>query len=723
MKKLDKFVGYLKIPLQEMSLNNVILYAIIIYLFGVALRMILLYQASQIGPIWLNGEPMAIWTPDAGRYGFYAKEILSGHILPFRDDYLLGYLVAFVSKDFHLSLAWTMVLLPAFIAPLIVIPMAMTGRALRLNAIALLGALLAVSDIFFYSRSTIGYMDTDGVNLFLIMMSMAWIILGFKSKNLIYLLFAALTLIFFDWWYHSATVIILLVIAISFVYVLIRGLKDRALLAGFLILSVSVAPVSIMTKTAVAVTTYVILTYFLHRYKKIDHRYFLALIIVGVLIVLVTVDPHYYIGRAMTYLSSPEYKSFSAGGITYYSINDLKNIAEVTGVDLWSAFAPLFVSIVYVIVATVAYVLFVVAYPLIGITAPLLILGYMSSFAGSRFTMFASPVLALGAVYLLYLFREVLRKRFGNGRYIHRSPYYGVTLVMLLMIYNIFAYNTNVGRGMQFYSWDKALLDKFSKNLSDKDTIVSWWDYGWPLWYYTGHNITLTDNGKHGGIDTHFTGQILLSDDPYFTANGARYISRYKASPSIDEAQPTLPLLAKDHNLSKLFDSFHQKHKISLPGEKGNVYILLHQNMLSYYGVIRDYAYWDITKKIHKKMPRYRSTPVIRPFSHNYSLLEGYGFILDSKDGMVLDGDGNKTALNTLMLATQNNTRKESFTFHNNANMNMISAKGLLLWLDKKAYNSFYIQAMLLDVYDHNLFEKVGETGRIKIFRVKKPNE
>ena len=707
---------------KSIAIRKIVLYTFFIYLFGVLVRLILFYQAGKIGPLWNGSTPIAIWTPDAGRYGYYAKKILEGTTLPFHDDYLLGYLIAFVSKILHLSLDWTMVLLPVFIAPLIVIPIVMIGTSIKQPILGMLSALVAVSGTFFYMRTHIGYMDTDGVNLFLILMGIAWIIKSFECKNLFYTFLGALTLILFGWWYHSAAIINLLIVLTALIYLLIYNRKDKVMLGSSILLVLSIAPVAVLVKLVTVIFVYLIFS-FLNKFDKIDYRFYWVLMFIGFIAALFFVHPDQYLHRAMTYLTPVKEKIFSGKGITYYYLNDLKFVGEVGGVDLWKAYAPLSISVIYVLVATVGYVLMLIAYPIMLLTLPLMVLGYMSSFAGSRFTMYATPVLALGSVYLFFLIKNLLSRKYSYSRYVKRFPYYATTLVLLLMIYNIFAFNTYAGMGLQFYSWDRSLLKSFSKNLSDKDTIVTWWDYGWPLWYYTGYNNTLTDNGYHGGPDSHLVAQMLLSDDPYFTANAARYLSYYRPVSNNAGARFTLPKLAKEHNLTELMDSLHQQKKISLPDEKGNVYIVLHQNMLSYFGILRKYAYWDLTKNgIYKEMPKYQSTPVTKPFSHNYSLLEGYAYILDSSDGMVMDANENKTPINMLMIA-ENNTRKESFSFHNSSNMNLLDAKGLLLWMDKKAYNGFYIQAMLLDVYDHKLFEKVGETGRMKIFRVKRADE
>ena len=706
-----------------LSLNKVILYTTVIYLFGVLVRLIMLYQAGQIGPLWSGENPISVWAPDAGRYGYYAKQILTGIELPFRDDYLLGYLVAYFAKNLHISIDWAMLLFPVIVAPLIVVPIIMLGSAIKAPILGLLSAAIAVSGTFFYVRSTIGYVDTDGINMFLMLMSMAFIILAFAKKSLIYGFLGALTIALFGWWYHSAAILNISVVGSAFLYILLYDKKEKTSLSIFLLLLPSLAPVGFLEKIFLLSISFILL-YSIQKNDSVKWKHYWFIILVGFIGAFLFLHPEHYINRAQSYLSQADSKTFISDGIKYYYINDLKNIAEVVPVNLWNAYAPLYVTKIYIWLATFGFVLMLFGKRAMIATLPLLILGYLSSWAGSRFTMFATPMMAFGFVYLTYVVRNILAMFFEKSRYIVRLPYYATALVLVLMIYNIFSWNSGKWKRLQFYSDDVKLLKSFSKNLSNNDTIVGEWDYGWPLWYYTGRNITLSDNGYHGGPDTHIIAQMLLSNDQYFVANAARYLSRYKAPKNNYAATFTLPLILKDQTIDQLLYKLHNQNKIKLLNEKGNVYLILYQNMIKTYGVTERFAYYNMKKGYLEKdrIPEYNITPIVKPFSHDYGLLEGFGYIFDSSDGKLMDADGNKSKINMLMIS-RDNKRKESYTYHKNSNMNLLDAKGMLFWLDQKAYNGFYIQAFLLDVYDHNLFEKVGETPRMKIFRVKRPKE
>lgn len=708
-------LNYLRFDSESTTLKKSFIYMIIAYLFGTIVRLILFYQATLIKGFWDSGLPVSIWTPDAGRYGFYAKSILSGIEYPLSEDYLLGYLVAGVSSLFHIDIDWVMLLLPIFIAPLIAIPIVMIGSSIKQPTVGFLAAVISVSDTFYYFRSYLGYMDTDGINLFLVLLSIAFIIKSFYTHRLFYALLSASTLLLFSIWYHSSSIIILSIVLSTLGYVAIFKHRDRASLELIFILGITILPIALLYK-AILMISVALLLYILNLKTDLSYKPYLISLVILVGVGVAFLDPYHYIHRAMNYLSISPYLQFESGGITYSYPNDLRNVAEVQGVDIWSAYAPLYISVIYVIVATVGYILLLLAYPILLTTLPLMVLGYTSSWAGMRFTMFAAATLALGAIYLLYLIRKVLRDRFGSIRYIVRSPYYITILIALLMIYNIFQFNSGAIINQYFYNTEKSLLEKFGREIDDEDTIISWWDYGWPLWYYTSHDNTLTDNGYHGGPDTNIVAKLLMSRDQNFTAHAASTLGYNRIRSKKSDHRFVLPYLLEDQNYTTLLRSL--KSNMYLKGNKrGENYILLHRDMLNFFAIIARDSQEDLMGH-RAESYMYAWTPLMKPFSHNYSLVEGYGFILDSMTGEVVDADEKRTKINTLMI-TANNKREESFKFHNDSREYLIVDRGSFIWMDERYYHSFFIQAMLFDVYDKNLFEKVVETGRIKIFRIK----
>lgn len=696
-------------------------YIIFAYIFGVVIRLMSLVQAYQIKAFWLEGKPISIWTPDAGRYGYYAKEILQGHELSFTADYLTGHLIALISELFSISVEWVMFLLPIFIAPLIVIPIMMIAKSIKQTTLGFLAALIAVSETYLYARTHLGYMDTDGVNLFLILLAIAFIIKAVSKKNLLYAGLASLTLLLFTQWYHSSSVINLSIVGISTLTVLLYYRKDNVAIQMIFLLSLAIVPISPEFKL-LSIFVLAMILILLNRYGKITYKSYWFIFGLATLIAVFFIDINHYIHRALSYFSTDTQLYFSRNGIKYFYANDLLTVGEVKGSHLWDVggAAPLYLTDIYVIAGIIGYLLLLAFYPPTWFMLPLFILGALSSFVGVRFSMYATPTIAIGVVYLFYILKHFFSLKYKKSVYVNRVPYYASTLVLLLMIYNLLASNMSVMLNANIYAPEAKELKDFSRKLKKDDMMISWWDYGWPLWYYTGNNNTLVDNGKHGGPDTYIVARMLLSTDQKYTYNAAKLLADNREQATQNRDEFVVQYLAREQNLTALFSpSLSQKN---LPTRKeGDIYLILHYKMMDFFSVINDFSKKGFDGTSIDSPYMVKVTELLKPFSENYSLLEGYAYILDSSDGMVLDATNKKTPVKSLTIV-ENNTRTKGYIFKhddNETNSQVIAYRNKFIWLDQKVYDSFFIQAMLFDVYDHGLFEKVGETNRIKIFRLK----
>jgi len=691
------------------------------YIFGVIVRLTAFIQASQIEAFWLEGKPVSIWTPDAGRYGYYAKTILNGADLPFSADYLTGHLIAWMSELFGASVEWVMFLLPVFVAPLIVIPIIMIANVIKQPTMGFLAALFAVGETYFYSRSTLGYMDTDGINLFLILLAIAFVIKAVSKNNLLYAIAASLILQLFTLWYHSASIINLLILGVTLVSVLFRYRKEIVAVQTIFMLALVIVPLPMELKTIGTIFLGIIFI-FMSRTMVISSKIYWYGLIAGMIAVFIFINPNHYLNRALNYLSPDNQISFSGKGVVYSYVNDLLTVSEVKGSHLWSTGAPLPITDIYVIFGMIGYLFLLVFYPILWFTLPLLVLGLMSSFAGTRFSMYATPVIALGASYLLHVLKNFFVYRYKESVYAERLPYYASALIILMMIYNLLIINMSAMLKASIYAPEAKALQQFSKKLETNDMMISWWDYGWPLWYYTGYNNTLVDNGKHGGPDTYIVARMMLSTDQNYTYNAAKIMgeSRFKADKNNNKF--VVQYLAKEHNLTELFSLKLAEKKLQSEVNSGNIYIILHYKMLDFFGVINDFSKKSFSGRRLGNPPMIKITEIIQPFSETYSLFKGFAYILDSSDGTVVDSTSNKTPIKGLTIV-QNNTRTKGYLFNqdkNITNTQVIAYRNQFIWIDQEIYDSFFIQAMLFDEYDHTLFEKVGETNRIKIFKLKK---
>jgi dolichyl-diphosphooligosaccharide--protein glycosyltransferase/undecaprenyl-diphosphooligosaccharide--protein glycosyltransferase len=371
-------------------------------------------------------------------------------------------------------------------------------------------------------------------------------------------------------------------------------------------------------------------------------------------------------------------------------------------------------------VATIGYILLALAYPVMFIMAPLLGLGYAASFVGIRFTMFATPVLAFGMAYMFYGIKDILIQKFSNRSYLKQIHYYAASVIVIFMIHNILLFNRySAFNGAPLHANEVKLLKTFSQKLSPEDKIVTWWDYGWPLWYYTGYRNTLADNGAHGGPDTHIIAKILMSQDQNFTANTAKYFSAMLPEAQKHHFAFILPYIAKSQDIGTLLQKLNNP-KFSIQ-TKGKTYILLHKNMLEHFKTIHQFATLDLKKEKSHKLSQFISSPLRKLFSQNYSLIEAMTFNFDSIKGVFIYGNGEKTTKINEVILTKRNKEVYAYIFDKNSPYYIVVANRIhAYYMNKSELDSFLVKAFLLNTYSHTRFKKVAETRNMKIFNVKK---
>lgn len=152
---------------QSNTTKELWIYIALAYTFGVLVRLVVLQNVWGVESFWYEGRILPIWSDDAGLYGYYAKQILSGVSYPFDGDYILAYIIASIVQVTGVHIDWVMLLLPAFLAPLVVVPIIIMGYLLNITKFAFYASLVGVVGINYYTRSYLGYLDTDTINLFL----------------------------------------------------------------------------------------------------------------------------------------------------------------------------------------------------------------------------------------------------------------------------------------------------------------------------------------------------------------------------------------------------------------------------------------------------------------------------------------------------------------------------------------------------------------------------
>ncbi len=659
---MNTFLKNFKLKFEKTSLNKLLVYMLLAYTFGVLIRLILWNQLIPMESFWIDGDPLPIYSPDAGLYGFYAKELLSGAVYPFDAEHMPGYLIYWIVGIFSVNIDWVMFLLPAFLAPLVVVPIILMAEAYYQARLGFFAALIGVIGINFYTRSYLGYMDTDALNLFFPYMAIASFMMALVRRSVSWGVVGVVSLVAFHFWYHSSL----------------------AIIASILLMLLLLALFVLRNKIVLAIS--------------------LLLVIIG----LVVVGPQKISKRVFDYLESNASIVLQGKKQEYHFVNTLNSVAEAQQVENFSVNEDYVGIMPYVILSSFGFILLLLAQPLFLMALPMMALGYMASFTGIRFTMFATPALALGFAGLAFILAQFLAKY-------NKKLRYGSILISLLgvglMVVNVLNVNSFF-TPTAFTRGDVKVLREFALKSKPDDLLVSWWDYGWPLWYYTGRNNTLIDNGRHGA-DTYLVANLLLSKEKDFTANALEYFgAKQRGNSSI------LPDLIHKEDIVKRFEDLKKSRaKVS---SKRNIYFMLHRNMLLTFKTLEDFAYNDLKtgKKTQENSQLYISS-LLRPYSKKTPMLYGDTFDFDLRNGMIKSHDGASTQIQGVIIVEKNKVVAAKRYNPRSPMTLIIYNKTKAIYLDYRALNSFLIKALLFDQYDKNRFTKVAESDTFKILKLK----
>jgi len=159
----------------------------------------------------------------------------------------------------------------------------------------------------------------------------------------------------------------------------------------------------------------------------------------------------------------------------------------------------------------VGYVLLVIKKREFIIALPLVAIGLFAHWGGLRFTVYAIPIAALSSIYLvIYLVDKFLDKKF---RYI------AIFTVFSALLYPNIKHTFHYNPGTVFTKNEVKDLVKLNEISEPKDYTLTWWDYGYPIWYYSD-TISLIDGGKHNA-DNFIISKMFLSDSQKFLRNFA----------------------------------------------------------------------------------------------------------------------------------------------------------------------------------------------------------
>lgn len=358
------------------------------------------------------------------------------------------------------------------------------------------------------------------------------------------------------------------------------------------------------------------------------------------------------------------------------------------------------------------------------LTLPMIALGVLALFGGARFTMYATPMIALGFAYFIYFTLNYFEIRTWL-----RSTLLAILTCLALMPSIDFIYKFRVAPTL---TKDSIMpLAELKNKASREDYVLSWWDYGYLIRYYSDVKVVADPGGRQAGEYT-FMSAFSFNKDEVSSANMARlnveYIQKLqgkKFDPKLeDKFKLNLYQIQKDYgeaDINKFLSSLSDKN-FKLPRKTRDIYYYFVPHMIDILPNILRFSTVNIETGKESWMPFIHVGYDIRMGKDGESIIINDECTLPSVDPEYLIYDGKRMPINSYYQVGKVNGKlvKLSKQIDKNSNLYVIFLPDYqrILILDKKVFESAFIQLFVMENYDKDLFEPVYLSNYARIYKL-----
>lgn len=700
IEKLNKYEKY--------DLYAYILFA---YLFSVACRYIWVYQFSGYDPFYWHGQLM-INTNDGYFFASGVKNLMDSTMnnnmrVPGM-EYGLVSLTYFLAKILPFSLDTIALYMPTFISSLIVIPLVLMMRLYNLTFVGFLAALLASITWSYYNRTMTGYYDSDMLAFTIPVFIIYFLIKSIKRNDLNAVFVAALLTCLYFYAYDAAYSVIYAMVLGYILYLLAFYRKEEHFYHFFILYTLSSIAMAWELRVALVVIVFVVFKFDFIKEKR-------QLLIAAVISALA----FFYFNHVFSAIYSKVFEYIDTGvdkvgSLKFYEVH--QTIREAGKIPFEIFADRISGSILTFIIAIAGYILLVVRKREFLLFIPLVGIGFFAYIGGLRFTVYAIPAMAVGTIYFVYFIMERVTEQIGVR--------YAITAIMsLLFIYPNVQHIIDYKVPTVFNKEEVKVLNTLRKVASPKDYTLAWWDYGYPIWYYSDTN-TLIDGGKHRH-DNFIISQILTTDSQTQAANLARLsIEKYvqmqlgftPVADYIFENNATMPL-----NVNSILDEMRLSD-YKLPKKTRDIYLYLPSRMIDIFPTVAVFSNLNLNTGKQDKNHFFYVSRNFRDDGQQIYLGNGVSF---EKQSATLHIGHEKMGIHDFAVVGYDRqgklqVQKQRLNFMSNINVIYMKSYGIFLVLDDAMYNSLFIQMFVFEHYDKDLFEPVVLNPYVKVYKLKK---
>ena len=706
---------------------------LIAFLFSVAVRMVWVYQFSDTEAFKFNGQFM-INTNDGYYWAEGARDLLNGSLTnhnakEFLDKFhqphdlspvssAASQLTAFFAKILPFSFESIIFYLPVFLSSLIVIPMILIGKLLNKLELGFIAALLASIAWSYYNRTMAGYYDTDMLNIVIPMFLLWSIIWAIQTNEDKYLLITALDILVYRWWYPQSYSLEFAFFGLILFYALVF---DRKNMYNYKLLAIMMF--AMLNLDGLIRLPIVLGVMYIFRQEKF-HKYTYHILLISVLAFFASGGFNPIWSQLKGYVFK-DAVTVGNEGLKLHFFSVMQTVREAGQIPFETFANRISGHIVIFVLSVAGFIYLAYKYRIMLFAIPLIGLGFLASVGGLRFTIYAVPIMAFGIAFLII--------EISSNMPTVRLKYLSMIALTLAVLYPNYLHVEEYKVPTVFNSDEVKILNNLGKIAGREDYVVSWWDYGYPIRYYSDVK-TIVDGGKHSG-EVNFPVSFMLTNVQNIAAKMARIDVEYteKSFKIRDEN--------KDLNESdkiKLFSNIEQmttdygfkntndfltslSEDIKLPKKTRDIYLYLPFRMMSIFPTITQFSNINLMNGEKLREPFFFMSRNIKETPNTVEL--GSGIAINKADSTLNIGN-KKVPIKRFTKTMYDNHMQlhkdvKLLNFTGALNVIYMTNYNIFLVLDEDTYNSLYIQLMVLEEYDKTLFEKVIMNPNAKVYKLK----
>jgi len=719
-----------KLSLNQVTKGQMLGLMLLAYIFSYAIRMIWIYQFQGNPSMMWDGQLM-INTNDGYFFASGAqKELFVLHETNPRVfglwDYGVIFFTTLFAKMTPFSLDTIILYMPTIISSLVVIPIILITRLYKQTLWGFFAALLGSIAWSYYNRTMTGYYDTDMFSAMAPMFILFFLMKSTIDFNLRSALYAAIAIVIYPFLYDQGQSIVYAMAIIYGLYMIWFHREETTTYASLILVFLALIPLGLDKPLTYAVHLVIIVfAYIVLKQKKFKEKE--LMIVSGILFLLFLLVGNVFglvIGKVLSYTITGTEQE----GLHFYAVN--QTVREAGQIPFSTFANRISGSQIGVIISFIGYIVLVMRHKAFILALPLIAIGVFALWGGLRFTVYAVPVAAMSAIYLFFVIGDFIQDK--------KLKYLFIIFATVAMIYPNITHIIGYKVPTVLNHEEVQDLAKLNEIADEKDYTLSWWDYGYPIWYYSDTS-TLIDGGKHNN-DNFIISKIMQTSSPELVTNLSRLSVETYIDSNYSIVTNTLFKNEEEDQIDpNLLLSELESSDYKLPKKTRDIYLYLPYRMLKIFPTVALFGNLDLTTGEKEREVFFYPTSLAN--NQNGVLTFRNSIVFDSKKGELTLGKEQKDV--KYFITTQNvpsqttevssSTIKkktiktsdiniQSHLYHVDGEFAVIYMKSYnqFVVMDIETFNSTYVQMFMLGKYDKNLFELVVSSPYSKIYKLKK---